>query len=53
MKMIGKTLKWIIRVVLALVLLLAVALGVFTAAEYRPADRSAVSTRLLLLWSLR
>ena len=42
MKIIRKTLKWIIRIVLSLVLLLAVALGVFTAAEYRPADTEVI-----------
>ena len=42
MKIIGKILKAVGCVLLALILLAAVALGVFTAAEYRPADTETV-----------
>ena len=42
MKIIGKILKILGCVLLALVLLVAVALGVFTAFEYRPADTETV-----------
>ena len=42
MKIAGKILKALACIVLALILLLAVAVGVFTAAEYRPAETEAV-----------
>ena len=42
MRFFRKVLKLITRIILALVLLLAVVLGVFTAAEYRPADTEVI-----------
>ena len=38
MKTIGKTLKALLCMILALILLLVLAVGVFTLTEYRPAD---------------
>ena len=42
MKTIGRILKAAVRVILALVLLIVIALGVLSAAEYRPADTETV-----------
>ena len=42
MKVIGKILKLLLCIVLVLVLLFGLALGVFTAAEYRPAETEAL-----------
>ena len=42
MKTIGKTLKALLCMILALILLLVLAVGVFTLTEYRPADTEAI-----------
>ncbi len=45
MKTIGKILKILLCVILAVILLLVLAVGVFTVAEYRPADTEAIIAR--------